>query len=140
MTKTSDTDQYLEKVIRRLEVEGNDLYALFTEVEADCFTTEDLVTIQSKLKKRKNDFRFFHRRVLFLIALCPAFFILSYLFSLIGWSILSLTSFGIAPLLFLLFLGGTLYLNRRYGTRSDIDFLIEKASREIRHRERLGIH
>ena len=51
MTKTTETAQYLEMVIRKLEVEGNDPYTLFTDTEARFFPTDDLIKIQLKIRK-----------------------------------------------------------------------------------------
>lgn len=134
MKKTIHPDHDLDRILEKVEAEANDHFALFAEVEARFFPTEDLMDIRDDLEERRKTFTRSHRVLILLAAICPAVFLLSFLFAKLDWAVLSLLSFILAPVLFLIFLSGTIILNRKFGSQSEVDFLLQKALKELRRR------
>lgn len=129
-------DFFLQRLLRRLEKDGNDDLLLIIEFGADSYSTRELNRILQLVKTEKEIAGRWHHR-LFLVGFSISFWIAaSFIAAACDADLLSFILVGMVPISLFGVLLGHFYLRRRYPVYRDIHLIVSIIQQELDRRKK----
>lgn len=129
-------EYFFDRLIRRLEKDGNNDLMLIMEFGAEAYSTRELSQLLRHIVAQKSIAeRWYHR--LFLLGFSVSFWIAaSFLAAASEAKGLSLTLLALVPVSLLVVLFGHFYLSRRYPAHRDIHLVASIIEQELERRKK----
>lgn len=129
-------EYFFDRLIQRLENDGNNDLMLIMEFGADAYSTKELSQLLRYIVEQKNIAeRWYHR--LFLLGFSVSFWIAaSFLAAASDAGYLSYILLSLVPISLLVVLFGHLYLSRRYPAHRDIHLVASIIEQELDRRKK----
>jgi apolipoprotein N-acyltransferase len=129
-------DFFLQRLLQRLEKDGNDDLVLIMEFGANCYSTQELSAILHQVSEQKEVAgRWQHR--LFLVGFSVSFWIAtSFIAAACHARLLSFLLLTMVPISLLLALGGHFYLRRMFPAYRNIHLVASIIQQELDRRKK----
>ncbi|MGH1434822.1 MAG: hypothetical protein ACRBG0_10215 [Lewinella sp.] len=129
-------DFFLQRLLQRLEKDGNDDLALIMEFGANSYSTEELSIILRQVSEQKEIASLWQHR-LFLVGFSVSFWIaVAFIAAACHAQLLSFLLLAMVPVSLLLALGGHFYLRRTFPVYRNIHLVASIIQQELDRRKK----
>ncbi|MCO6478811.1 MAG: hypothetical protein J5I94_19410 [Phaeodactylibacter sp.] len=109
-------DFFLNRQIRRIEREANDDFLQILSFGARCYPTKELHQLLQELGHKTRRYAYYRSRLFLLGGTATLWFALCFLFQSLEFNLGAFLALAMIPVSILAFTGGSIYLNRRFGS------------------------
>lgn len=115
LQKTGDMDnRSIDKVLDEIERKAGMEFEFLLSTGAEFYSTAELLELRGRCKEQQLIFAQLHRVNLLLGASSPVWVAVGFVCGMLGWQTAATISLFLFPFMFLLFVGGSLFLHVRF--------------------------